>query len=129
ELESAVCCLDGTFYNAFYQAFRTAAIMNEVGNSANPELMLCRKLDQVGETRHASVFIQYFADDGGGGESRQMRQIATGFCVAGAHEHAAVLRHERKNMPRLDEVIRFCIPIHGNLYRTSTVGGGNAGGH
>src|SRR5690349_23184239 len=43
ELESAVRALEGTFYNPFHQAFRTAAIMDEVGYRTYLELMLCRK--------------------------------------------------------------------------------------
>ena len=57
--------------------------------------MGARELDQVVAARHSAVVFQNLADDPGGLESRQARQVNRAFGLPGAHQHAAIARTER----------------------------------
>ena len=84
---------------------------------------------QVGQTGHFAVFLEDFADHRRRLQTRQLRQVAARFGMSGAHQHAAVLRHERENVAGLDDVVRAGILLHRSQHGLGAVGGGNAGGH
>jgi hypothetical protein len=46
--------------------------------------------------------------------------------MAGAHEHAAVLRHQRKDVAGLDDVVGLRVAAHGGTHGPRTIGGGDA---
>ncbi len=50
--------------------------------------------------------MQDLAEDAGGLESGEAREVDRGFGMPGAAEHAAFLRPERKDMAGLDEIVR-----------------------
>jgi DNA-binding NarL/FixJ family response regulator len=62
-------------------------------------------------------------------EARNLRQIAARFRVACAGQHAARLRHQGENMPRLDDIRRLGAGRHGGLNGARPIGRRNAGGH
>ena len=49
--------------------------------------------------------------------------------MAGAHQHTAVYRLQRKYVPWLHQVIGTCVFCYGSLHGTGAVGGRNAGCH
>ena len=56
-------------------------------------------------------------------------QVAAGFGVAGAHQHAAVLRLQREDVAGLHQVGRPGVACHRGLHGARAVGGRDAGGH
>jgi len=56
-------------------------------------------------------------------------QVAAGFGVAGAHQHAAGLRAQRENVAGLDDVAGLGIAFDRGLDGDGAVGRRNAGGH
>jgi imidazolonepropionase-like amidohydrolase len=64
---------------------------------------------EVRTTRHAAVFVQNFHDHCGRLQARQPRKVTTGFGMPCPCQHAAGLRHHRKYMARLPEVVRLRI--------------------
>ena len=60
-------------------------------------------------------------DHGGGRESGQARQIAACLGMSGACQHAARLRHQRKNMTRLTQVLRPRVGRHRGLDRVRAI--------
>ena len=49
--------------------------------------------------------------------------------MAGAHQHAAVARHQRKDVAGADDVVGALVGIDGHRHRARPVGGRDAGGH
>ena len=123
EAELAVCGLDGTFHHALDQTLSTATVMNEIGNRPDLELMLYREFNQIRQASHTAIFFQYFANDCCGGKSGEVCQIATRLSVPGANKHAAGLRHEGENVPRLNEVFRLRVLVRCGLNGAGAVGG------
>jgi hypothetical protein len=54
-------------------------------------------------------------------------QVATGFGVAGTHQHAAIDRLQGKYVARLHQVFRSGMGRHGSLYGACAISGRNAG--
>src|SRR3989338_2563282 len=129
QLEFAVCGLHLAPRHPFYQLFVLAAVLDQIGNRADLELMLFCKFDQVGQPRHLAVVLEDFADDRCRCQSGQLRQIAACLGMPGSHQHTAVLKNERKNMARLHDVRRPRVAIGCRLNGARAVSGGNAGGH
>ena len=126
--ERTVAGLDGAGDDALDQPFVFAAIVDQVGNGADPELMLRGKFHQVRQPRHLAIVLEYFADHRRGCEPCQLGQIAARLRVAGTHQHAAILRHERKDMAGLHQVCRLRVLLHRRLHGARAIGGGDARG-
>ena len=114
---------------SFDQRLGTAAVLNKIGDSTNSELMRSSELNQIRQARHFAVVLQHFADHRRRNQSCEMRQVATGLRVPGAHQHAALLRHQRKNVTRLHDVFRLRVLSDCRQYRACAIGRGNAGRH
>ena len=110
------------------QGFILVAIMDQVGNRADFQIVFAGEFEQIGQARHAAVILHDLADDRGRRQAGQRGQVAAGFGMACAHQHAALLRFQRKNMARLHDIKRLCRLGHGDLDRLGAVGGGNTGG-
>src|SRR2546430_4565377 len=78
--------------------------MDEVGYGADLEPVMFRELDQVGQPRHASVVFHDLAQHRRWMEAGELREVAAGLGVPGAHQHTARLRDEREHVARLDDV-------------------------
>ena len=129
QAERAVHGLDLTLGDAHHERLRAAAVLDEIGDRADPQMMLRGEVDEIGQPRHFAVLLQDLADDRGGREPGEAREVAPGFGVAGAHEHAAFLRHQRKDMAGLHEVPRARVRTDRGVYRARAVGGRDAGRH
>ena len=67
-------------------------------------LMTLGEGDEVGQTRHGAVVVHDLADHAGGREAGEPGDVHGGLGVAGAHQHAAIARHQREHMARRDDV-------------------------
>ena len=96
-----------------------------------PILSACAEREplEIGTARHGAVVVQYLDDHGGRRESCEAREIAPRFRVAGAGEHAAGLRHERKDMPGLAQILGPRLRRHGGLDRVRAIVRRDSGGH
>ena len=84
------------------------SILDEVGDRADLELVAARELDEIVAARHRAVVVQDLDDDGRGLEAGEPREVAAGFRVPGARQHAAGLRHQREDVARLAQIARLC---------------------
>ena len=107
--------------HALDQRLRLAAEMNQVGDGADFQAVFLPEFDQVGQSGHAAVVFHDFADHRGGREAGQCGQIATGFRVPGAHQHAARFGRDREYVPGRDYVLRFRPPCHRRLHGAGAV--------
>ena len=129
QTELAVRRVQGALGNALDQGLRLAAVMDQVGNRADFQAMLLGKHQQVRQARHGAVVLHDFANHGSGRQAGHGRQVAAGFGVACAHQHAAFLRFQREDMARLDDIAGLRALGHGHLDGLGAVGGGNARRH
>ena len=116
-------CLQGAGADFFNQRFVPAAVFDQIGNGANLQAMRLCKDQQVGQACHGAVVVHDLADHRGRRTSGHGRQVATGFGVAGAHQHAAVHRLQREDMAGLHQVVDLGVFGHGRLHRAGAVGG------
>ena len=73
----------------------------------------CGERLEVRAARHRAVVVHDLEDHRRRLEARQPRQIAAGFGVAGARQHAAGLRHQRKDVAGLTQVSGARIGLDG----------------
>ena len=91
---------------ALDQFFRHAAMRDQTLDRANAQPVLFAELHQLRQARHGAVVMQDFAEDARRLQPRHRGEIDGRFGVARAPQHAAVFRPQRKNMPRLHEIVR-----------------------
>jgi hypothetical protein len=103
-------------------------MLDQIEDGAELELVLLLELEEIGQPRHRAVVLDDFAEHAGGIEPGQPRQIDRRLGVAAALEHAAGLRPQRENVPRLDEVARQRFRIGEDADRLRAVLGADAGG-
>ena len=90
--------------------------------------MLAAELDQVGHARHAAIVLHDFADDAGGNQAGQPRQIDRSFGLSGADQHAAFAGAQREDVAGTRQVGGPGGGIDGDLNGAGAVVGGDAGG-
>ena len=83
--------------------------------------------DQVGHARHRPVLVHDLADDAGGVQARQAREVDRRLGLAGALQHAAGAGAEREDVAGLDEVVRALRRVDRHLDRVRAVGRGDPG--
>ena len=66
QLKFAIRGLYGFLGDALYQRFSLSAVMNQIGNGADLELMVLSEFQQIWQPRHGAVILQNFADHGSG---------------------------------------------------------------
>ena len=103
--------------------------MDQVGDGADLDAVLAREHLQVGAAGHGAVVVHHFHDHRRRRVPGQARQVATGFGMAGAGEHAAVLGAQREDMTGLHDIGGACVELHSCCHRARTVSGGDAGGN
>ena len=108
--------------------FGAAAVLDQIGNGADLQAVLGGKFLQVGQARHGAVIVHDLADHGGRAGAGHAGQVAAGFGMAGAHQHATIHRLQREDMARLHQIAGLGIGCHGGLHGAGTVSGGDAGG-
>ena len=83
---------------------------------------------QVGQARHRAVVVHDLAQHRGRREAGEPREVAAGLGVAGAHQHAAGLRDQRKHVARLHDVLGRALRRGGDLDGQRAVVRRDAGG-
>ena len=86
-------------------------------------------MPRVPAPRHGAVLVHDFDDDAGRLETGHGGEVAGGFGMTGAHEHAAGLRGQRKDVAGLGQMLGSRVLRHGRANRMRAVIGRNAGGH
>ena len=67
---------------------------------SSTSLCLPREALQLRPARHGAVGVHHLADDAGGEEARQAREIDRALGLPGAHQHAALARAQREDVAR-----------------------------
>ncbi|MNZ88693.1 hypothetical protein D3C78_1075910 [compost metagenome] len=93
-----------TLTDAHDGVFGAQAIVDQVGDGADPDPVLAREHFQVRAPGHGAVIVHHFDDHRGGRMAGQARQVAAGFGMAGAGQHAAFAGAQREDMARLHDV-------------------------
>ena len=68
--------------------------------------MLAAKFVELRDAGHGAVFVHDFADDGGGVQPGDAREIDAGFGLTGADEYAAVAGAQRKDVAGTSQILR-----------------------
>jgi hypothetical protein len=125
--EPAVHGFDRAIGEAPHDRFVRAAVMDQVGDRADLQVVLRGELEQVGQPRHRAVVLHDLAQHCRRREAREPREIAAGLGMPGAHQHAARLGDQRKHMAGLHDVGGFAPLAAATLDRQRTVVRGDAG--
>ena len=92
--------------DALHEFFVTHAVCDEVLDGHELEAMFGAEQLELRPAHHPAVVVENFADDAGGIEACEPRQVDRRFGLTGAHEHAAVAGAKRKRVAGRDEVGR-----------------------
>ena len=103
--------------------------MDQIDDRADLERMLPCKLHEVRQPRHRAVIVHDLAQHRSRRMPRQPREIAARFGVTGARQHAALLRHEGKDMTGMNNILRLGVRRACHADRMRAVRRRNAGGH
>src|SRR3954469_3201251 len=95
--------------------------MDQLGNGADPYPVFGGEGNQVGQTLYLSIVLEDFTNYRSGDQSREFRQITTGLGMPSTHQHAALLRHQRKYMSGLNDVFRLRILFDRGAHSTRTI--------
>ena len=90
--------------------------------------MRLAELDEIGQAGHGAVVLHDLADHGGRREAGERAEVAAGLGVAGADQHAALLRGEREDVAGGDDVVRLGMTADRDLHGARAVVRGDAGG-
>ena len=83
---------------------------------------------ELGHPRHGAVRVHDFADDAGGSQPGQARQVHGCFGLAGAHQHSAFAGPQRKHVPGTSQVAGPAGRIDGHQDGARAIGRGDARG-
>ena len=87
----------------------TQAVANHLRDGQHLQPMGGAEALQVGHARHGAVVVHDLADDAGRDEAGHARQVDGGFGLAGAHQHAAFARAQRKDVAGTRQVGCGCV--------------------
>ena len=104
------------------------AVADEVRDREHLQVVFPAELDELRHSGHGAVFAHDFADDAGGSQPGDAREIHGSFGLAGADEDAAIARAQRKNMAGTREILRLRLWIDGGKDGNGAVGSADAGG-
>ena len=104
-------------------------VLDQIRDGDHRQLVPLRELRQLRHARHRPVLVHDFADHAGRIEPGDAREVDRRFGLAGAHEHAAVARAQRRDVPGPDEVRGPGLRIDGRQDRGGAIGRGNPGRH
>lgn len=114
--------------NAFDESVSGQAVLDQVGNGDELEIVLFLKFDEVGESCEGAVFVENFADDSAGVEPGELSEVDGSFGVPGALEDATGASAEGKDVPGLDELFGVCLWVAEDADGGGTVVGADTGG-
>ena len=104
-------------------------VADQVLDGADLEAVALGEGDEVGHARHGAVVVHDLADDAGGVEPGEPREIDAGLRVPGADQHAALARDQREHVARRDDVVVVLGGVDGGGDGAGAVVRGDAGGH
>ena len=103
-------------------------IGDQVGDRDHLQVVLRAVVDQVGHARHRPVLVHHLADHPGRDQAGEPGEVDRRLGLTGALQDAAVLRLQREDVARLDQVPRLGVRIDRHLDRPRPVGGRDPGG-
>ena len=83
-----------------------AAVLDEVGDGDHLQAVPLAVRDEIGDAGHRPVVVHDLADDAGGREAGEAREVDGRLGLADPLEHAARLRAQREHVAGLHEVVR-----------------------
>ena len=92
-LKVAPWCGERALTFAYNNALVLTAVLNQISNAANLQLMFFGKLQQVRQPCHTAIVFHDLANDSSRRAVRQCGEITTGLRMSGANEYAARLCH------------------------------------
>src|SRR6266849_1783131 len=111
-----------------HQALPLHPVVDHVPDAEDEQAVPGREFLQIGHARHRSVVVHHLADDAGGDQARQARQVDRSFRLPGAHQHAALARLEREYVPGPHHVARLGLGVDRRLDGGGPVRGADPGG-
>ena len=120
--------VQGLLGNPLNGTFVDHAVVNQVGDGADLEVVLGGKGFEFSTTGHGAIVVHHFADHPAWLETGHARQVAGGFGVAGTGQGTARLGHQREDVAGADDVFGLGVFRGGGLHGAGAVSGGNAGG-
>ena len=129
QVEGTVFGIHGLIVDPLDRTLVLQAVADQIRDRADLQAVSFREPFEIRAPRHGAVVVQDLDDHGGGGKSGQARQIAARFRVAGARQHTAGLRHQRKNMSGLAQIFRTGIRRHRGFDRVRAIVRGDSRGH
>ena len=106
-----------------------AAVGDEVLDGAHLEPVFLFEADEIRQTGHGAVLFHDFANDSGGIEAGEAREIDGGLGVARAAQNTASLGLEGKYMAWLHEIGGLCLGVGEQANRGGAVFHADARGH
>ena len=103
-------------------------VADQVLDGADLEAVALGEGDEVGHARHGAVVVHDLADDAGGVEAGEPREIDAGFRMPGPHQHAALARDQREDVTGRDDVVEVLGRVDGRGDGARAVVRGDAGG-
>ena len=103
-------------------------VADEIGDGADLQAVLLGEGFEVRPARHGAVVAQDLADHRRRRAAGETGEVAAGLGMAGAVEHAAVLRHQRKDVAGLHDVLGTRVGLHRGAHGVRAVVRGDAGG-
>ena len=111
----------------FDQMVVAQPVGDQVGNGGDLQPMTLGEGDEIGQPGHGAVVVHDLADDAGGVETGQPREIDGGLGMAGAHQHAAFLGDQREHVAWSHDVAIILGRIDGDGDGVGAVMSGDAG--
>ena len=105
------------------------AVLDQVLDGDDLQLVLRRELEQLRQTLDRAVVIDDFGEDADQLKAGEARQVGRRFGVAGARQHAAGARDQRKDVARAQEVVGAAIVVGEGARGVGAFLGRDAGGH
>ena len=121
--ETSIDCRQIGFHGAPHQNFFLNAITHQISDADNLQAMNHGEVFELWQPCHGAVFVHDFADDSRRIKSRDTRYIDGRFRLAGPHQHAALLRAQRKDVSRSGEVMRLRSRIDRRQNRRGPISG------
>ena len=102
---------------AVHEFFADAAISDELLDRDDRQIETSARSCNCSRLARSPDSVENFAEHAGGQQAGHAGQIDRGLGVAGAAEHAAFFGHQRKQMPRPNEVVRLARRVADRLDR------------
>jgi hypothetical protein len=125
---AAVIALEAALAQPFDEVIIAHPVSDEIADRADLQVMLAREADEIVEAGHGAVLVHDLADHPRGVEASQPRDVDRRFGVAGAHQCAAITRHQREDVAGGNEIIRALGRVDRNGDRARPVCRRDAGG-